>query len=101
MTTVLEECASEEQHSVVHLFCGRKDSVQRTLIKKCFLFAVESICGVNRFHLGGKCFADEEVETDVWMWLTQQSKDLHAAGFNALVKRWAKCINVCGGYVKK
>jgi hypothetical protein len=37
----------------------------------------------------------------VWKWLRQQSKDLCAAGFDELVKRWDKCINVDGGYVKK
>jgi histone-lysine N-methyltransferase SETMAR len=36
---------------------------------------------------GGKRFADdEEVETEVWKWLRQQSKDLYTAGFDALVK---------------
>jgi hypothetical protein len=34
-------------------------------------------------------------------WLRQQSKDLAAAGFKALVKQWDKCINVCGEYVEK
>jgi hypothetical protein len=33
-------------------------------------------------------------------WLRQQSKDIDAAGFDALVKRWDKCINVGGGYVE-
>jgi hypothetical protein len=43
-------------------------------------------------HLGGKRFADhKEVETDVRKRLRQQSKDF---GFNAMVKRWDKCINV-------
>jgi hypothetical protein len=48
MATVLEGCITEEQHSVVH-FCGQKDSVQRVLIKKCFLFALGSVCQVNWF----------------------------------------------------
>jgi hypothetical protein len=34
-------------------------------------------------------------------WLRQQSKDFHAAGFDALVKRWEKCISVDEGYVEK
>jgi hypothetical protein len=52
-------------------------------------------------HLGGKHFADdEEVEAEVWKWLRQQSEDFYAAGFDALVKQWDKCINDCGGYVK-
>jgi hypothetical protein len=34
-------------------------------------------------------------------WLRQQSNDLDVVGFDALVKLGEKCINVCGGYVKK
>jgi hypothetical protein len=40
-------------------------------------------------------------ETEVRKWLRQQAKDFNAAGFDALVKRWEKCINVGGGYVEK
>jgi hypothetical protein len=39
-------------------------------------------------------------ETGVRKW-QRQSKDSNAAGFDALVKRWNKCINVGGGYVEK
>jgi histone-lysine N-methyltransferase SETMAR len=53
-------------------------------------------------HRGDKRFADdEEVETELRKWLRQQSRDFYAAGFDALVKRWDKCINVGGGYVEK
>jgi hypothetical protein len=52
--------------------------------------------------LGGKCSADEEeVETEVRKWLRQQSQDFCAAGFDALVKRWDKCINVGGGHFER
>jgi hypothetical protein len=51
---------------------------------------------VKRFHLGGKHFADNE---EVRKWLWQQSKDLYAVDFDALVKRWDKFISVGGGYV--
>jgi hypothetical protein len=40
-------------------------------------------------------------ETGTRKWLRQQSKYFYAAGFDALVKRWDKCINVGGGYVEK
>jgi hypothetical protein len=54
--------------------------VERTFIKKCFLFTVGS-------QLSGRRFADdEEVETEVRKWPRQQSKDLHASGFDALAK---------------
>jgi hypothetical protein len=33
--------------------------------------------------------------------LKQHSKDFYAAGFDALGKRWDKCINAGGGYVEK
>jgi hypothetical protein len=53
-------------------------------------------------HLGGKRFADyEEVETEALKWPRQQTKDFYVAGFDALVKRWDKCINVGGGHVEK
>jgi hypothetical protein len=77
--------------------------------KKCFPFVVVSDCGLKQFttwsrncHLGGKRFADdEEAETEVRKWLRQQPKDFYAVGFDALVKRWDKCINVGEGYVEK
>jgi hypothetical protein len=51
--------------------------------------------------LGGKRFTDgEEIETEARKWLRQLSKDFYAAGFDALVKRWDKCIIVGGGYVE-
>jgi hypothetical protein len=78
---------------------GIKDSMKRIFIKKCFLFTVRSVCRAKRFHLAGKSFADDkEVEMEVWKWLRQQSKHFCAAGFDAVVKRWDKCINVGGGH---
>jgi hypothetical protein len=57
---------------------------------------------VKRFTTGSsKSLKDEEVETEVRKWLTQQSKAFYSAGFDALVKRWDKCINFGGGYVEK
>jgi hypothetical protein len=58
--------------------------------------------GSLKTHLGDIRFTDnEEVEMEVRKWLRQQSKDNCAAGFDALVKRWDKCIDVGGGYVEK
>jgi hypothetical protein len=76
--------------------------MQKILIYKYFLFKVGSVCRLKRYNLDGKSFSDdEEVETEVRKWPKQRSKDFHAAGFDALVKRWDKCINVGGGYVEK
>jgi hypothetical protein len=96
MVAVLEELL---QKSSVMLcgFCGQKDSVQRIVINKYFLIMLGSVCRVKRFDLGGKRFADDEVETEMWKCLRQKSKDF----YDALVKRWYKCINVGEGYVEK
>jgi hypothetical protein len=51
---------------------------------------VTSICLLRskKTHIGSKRFADDKLfETEVRKWLRQQSKDLYAAGFDALVKR--------------
>jgi hypothetical protein len=37
----------------------------------------------------------------VWKWLRQQPEEFSAAGFDALVKRRVKYINVGGGYVEE
>jgi hypothetical protein len=34
-------------------------------------------------------------------WFRQQPKELYAAGFQGLVKRWDKCLNVQADYVEK
>jgi hypothetical protein len=54
-------------------------------------------------QLGGRRFADEEVETEVRKWLRQQPKDFYASGFDALVKHGTSVyyIYVGGGYVEK
>jgi histone-lysine N-methyltransferase SETMAR len=58
--------------------------------------------GLLEKHLGGRSFADDEdVEMEVGKWLKKQSKDFCVAGFDALLKRRDKCINVGGEYVEK
>jgi hypothetical protein len=63
------------------------------------VFTVGSVCRLEVFTLGGKCFPDEEVETEMRKWLRQQSKYFYAGGFDALVNRWDKCMNVGAGCV--
>jgi hypothetical protein len=96
MATLLEEFITEEHCPVVRLFyCGQKDSMQKILIKKYILFMVGSVCRVKHFHLCGKRFPDDkEVETE-----RRSGSDLHAPGFDALVKRWNKGIDV-GAYLR-
>jgi hypothetical protein len=43
--------------------------------------------GLLKIHLGGKRFTDDkEVEMQGHKWLSRESKDFCAVGFNALVK---------------
>jgi hypothetical protein len=100
MVTVLGESTVEEK-VILCVSSGEKSSMQRVFMRK-FPVYVGKICRVKRFHLGGKRFADdEEVEMEMRKWLRQLPQEFCAAGFNALVKRWDKCINVGGGYVEK
>jgi hypothetical protein len=41
------------------------------------------------------------VAMEVTAWFRQQAKEFYAAGFQGLVKRWDKCLNVQGDYVEK
>jgi hypothetical protein len=79
-----------------------KSTIQRIFINKLVMFTVGSVCRVKRYTTEWQSFADgEEVETEMWKWLTQQSKDFYPTCFDALVKRCDKCINVGGGYAEK
>jgi hypothetical protein len=83
--------------------------MQRMFIKKRFLFNVGNVCRVKQFTTGSrnclKAVRKSQMMLDqvalVPKWLRQQSKDFCDAGFDALVKRWDKCISVDGGYVEK
>jgi hypothetical protein len=53
-------------------------------------------------HLSAEHFpGDEAVEREVTTWFRQLPKEFYAAGFQELVKRWAKCLTVQGDYVEK
>jgi hypothetical protein len=87
--TMLEECTTEEERSVVR-FCGQKDSMQGIFIKNFFLFTVGSICRVKRFTTGSRNSLEDVRKSQMMpdqlrKLLTQQSKDFHAGGFEALV----------------
>jgi hypothetical protein len=64
--------------------------MERIFIKKCSLFTVGSVCHVHIWVATVSLMTKR---------LKQQPKDFYAASFDALLKRWDKCINVGGGYV--
>lgn len=58
--------------------------------------------GPLKEFLGGKHFnSDDEVKNAVLKWFRCNDKSFYAEAFQALVKRWDKCITVAGGYVEK
>jgi hypothetical protein len=62
---------------------------------KCLLFKAVHNCVANI-----SLMTKNLIRREVRKWLRQQSKDIYAVGFSALVKRWDKCISVGGGYVE-
>jgi hypothetical protein len=80
--------------------------MQRIFIKNSFLFTVGSVSRVKRFITGSRNSLKDVRKSQMMpdqlrKWLRQQSNDFYATGFDAMVKRWDKCISVGGGYVEK
>ena len=56
---------------------------------------------VQKFSEGRTSIQDKHpaVERAVRAWFRQQPRAFFTAGFQGLVKRWDKCLNLCGDYV--
>jgi hypothetical protein len=55
-----------------------------------------------KHHFSAEHFPDDvAVEREVTACFRQQPKEFYAAGFQGLVKRWDKFLNVQGDYVEK
>jgi hypothetical protein len=87
MATMLKECITEEQHSVVH-FLWAKGLNAKDIHKEMFSVYVGKCLLRKAVPPWWQTFLllTEEVETEVRKWLRQQSNDFCAAGFDALVK---------------
>jgi len=58
--------------------------------------------GPLKQHLSGECYPyDDTVERAVCAWFQKQPQEFYAAGFQGLVKRWDKCLNLYGDYIEK
>jgi hypothetical protein len=58
--------------------------------------------GPLKYHLLAEHFPnDEAVEREVTAWFRQQPKEFYATGFQGLVKRWDKCLNVQEDCIEK
>jgi hypothetical protein len=100
MVIMLEDGTTEKQGSVVCLLWAKELNAKDIHIELFPVYGGKCL-SLKVFQLDGKRFADEEVETGLRKWLRQHSKDFYAAGVDALVKRWDKCINVGEGCVEE
>ena len=86
-------------------FCGQKLWQQRISTKKCCPCTMNIACHVNQSSntsFGGTLsWRWDAVERIVCVLFRQRPQEFYAAGFQGLVKRWDKCLNLFGDYVEK
>jgi hypothetical protein len=56
---------------------------------------------VDKLFQGRLKVADVDISTEAVVQRDRGQKNFYAAGFDELVKRWDKCMNVGGGYFEK
>jgi hypothetical protein len=72
-----------------------KEHNASNILEEIFLFTVGSVYRVKRFKTGPRNSVKDDGKSQMMpeqarTWLSQQSKDFCAAGYEALVKRWDK-----------
>jgi isochorismate hydrolase len=102
MVTVLEVYTSEEHRSLVRFLWGNGLSA-KDIHKEMFSVYGGKCLSRRAFQTGARnslkdVRRSQMLPDQLRKWLRQQSKNFHAASFDAVVKRWDKCINVDGGY---
>jgi phage terminase large subunit-like protein len=104
MATVFEQCITKKQHSVVH-FLWAKGLNSKDLHKEMFpLYGGKCLLRkavhnwVKKYSQGSSKVTDDEIE--VRNFLKQESENFYAAGFEALMKQWDKCIPVGGDMLR-
>jgi hypothetical protein len=94
MATIFEGCTIEKQRSLVRFLWAKGVSAKYSVfrVKRFTTESRNSLKGVRKSQM---------MPNRVRKWLRLESTDIYVEGFDALVKRWEKCINVGGGYVEK
>jgi hypothetical protein len=88
------------------IFVGKRTESRGYPYGNVFCLLWEVFVVVKRFTTGSRnAFRDvrksQMMPDQVRKWLRQPSKLFCVVGFDALVNRWDKCINVYGGFVEK
>ena len=108
MAAPLSTCTTIEQRGVVRFLWTKK--MEAKDIHKEMLPMYGEHClsrqavhnWVQKFSEGRTRIEDDDgVERAVRAWFRQKPKEFYDAGFQGLVKRWEKCLNLYGDYVEK
>jgi len=100
-----DTCTAIEQGGVVRFLWAKDMAAKDIHKKKCCPCTVNIARHIKKpsktKSFGGGRFPDDAVETAVRASFRQQPREFYTAGFHGLVKRWDKCLNLCGDYVEK
>jgi hypothetical protein len=91
MVAPLNTCTTIEQRGIVR-FLWAKDMAAKDIHKEMLPMYGEYCLSL---HLSGERFPDDAVERAMCAWFRQQPQEFYAAGFQRLVSRWDKCLNLC------
>ena len=104
----MSTCTKIEQRVVV-LFLWAKIMEEKDIHKEMLPMYSEHCLSRQAVHNWVQKFSEGRTsieehpafEKAVRAWFRQQPKEFFAAGFQGLVKRWDKCLNLYGDYVEK
>ena len=105
MAAPLSTCTKIEQRDVVR-FLWAKNMEAKDIHKEMPPMYGEHCLSRQAVHNWVQKFSEgrtsiEDEHRAVRAWFRQQPKEFFAAGFQGLVKRWDKCLNLYGDYVEK
>jgi len=80
---------------------GSKGYPQRNAAHVCVTLCVTSSSPLKLHLLWERFPVDDAVERAVCAWFRQKPQEFYATGFQGLMKRWDKCLNLFGDYVGK
>jgi hypothetical protein len=100
MAAPLSTCTTIEQRGVVRFLWAK--NMEHPPYSPDLTPSDFHLFGPLKHHVSGERFPDNDaVERAVHAWFQQQPKEFYATAFQGLVKRWDKCLNLCGDYVGK
>jgi hypothetical protein len=102
MATVFEGCTTEEQRYALRFFLWARGLNAKDIDKEIFPVYVEKCLSRKGVHnwVANVSLMTKRLKRRCGNGRDNSQKTSMLAGFDALVKRWGKCISVGGGYVE-